>query len=473
MAVEAAQLMEKLTALARRRGFIFQSSELYGGINGAWDYGPLGVELKRNVKAAWWQQVVTDREDVVGLDSSILMHPLVWKASGHVQNFADPMVDCKKCKKRYRVDEIEPEYETTGKVPTQCPDAKCKGELTGARKFNLMFETHLGPVADSAAKTFLRPETAQGIFVNFQNVVNSTRIKVPFGIAQIGKSFRNEINPRNFTFRSREFEQMELEFFCKPGSDDDWFKYWVEERKKWYAGLGIKMDRLRFREHEKEKLSHYSKATTDVEYLFPFGWGELEGIANRTDFDLRAHQIGMRSVGKWRGEELQDFKLVDEDPEHQSGKLSYFDDEEKRRYIPYVIEPSAGADRATLAFLCDAYDEDEAGGEVRFVLRLHPRLAPVKVAVLPLVKKDGMPERARPLYDALKKRFAAVYDDSAAIGKRYRRQDEIGTPFCVTIDGDTLKDGTVTLRERDSMKQQRISEESVVAFVDERIYGMR
>jgi len=409
---------------------------------------------------------------VVGLDSSILMHPMVWKSSGHVANFADPMVDCKKCKKRYRVDEIEPEYETTGKVPTVCPDPKCKGELTPARKFNLMFETHLGPVADSAAKTFLRPETAQGIFANFANVVNSTRIKVPFGIAQIGKSFRNEINPRNFTFRSREFEQMELEFFCKPGSDDEWFRYWVEERKKWYAGLGIKMEKLRFREHEKEKLSHYSKATTDVEYLFPFGWGELEGIANRTDYDLRQHQIGMRSVGKWEAQgtpDLQDFPLVPEDPDYAKGKLSYFDDESKQRYVPFVIEPSAGADRATLAFLCDAYDEDVAQGETRVVLRLHPKLAPIKAAVLPLVRKDSMPERAEKLHAALRKRWNVFYDDAAAIGKRYRRMDEIGTPICITIDGDTLANGTVTVRERDSMEQVRVSEDQVPRLLDEKL----
>jgi glycyl-tRNA synthetase len=474
MAVDPAQLMEKLVALTKRRGFIFQSSELYGGVNGAWDYGPLGVELKRNVKDAWWRAMVRSREDVVGLDSSILMHPLVWKASGHVANFADPMVDCKKCRKRYRVDEIEPEYETTGKVPTVCPDVKCRGELTPARKFNLMFETHLGPVVESANKTFLRPETAQGIFANFANVTSSTRVKVPFGIAQIGKSFRNEINPRNFTFRSREFEQMELEFFCKPGTDDKWFEYWVEERRRWYAELGMNAEKLRFRAHEKEKLSHYSKATTDVEYLFPFGWGELEGIANRTDYDLRQHQIGMRSVGKWdvatkEGVDLQDFELGAEDPEYHKGKLSYFDDEQKERYIPFVIEPSAGADRATLAFLCDAYDEDEAQGEVRVVLRLHPRLAPIKAAVLPLVKKDGMPERGRAIYEALKQRWQVAYDDSAAIGKRYRRQDEVGTPYCFTIDGDTLKDGTVTLRERDSMKQERIAEDKLAAFLSDKL----
>lgn len=469
MPVDSNTLMDKLVALTKRRGFLFQSSEIYGGINGAWDYGPLGVELKRNVKEAWWQAMVRDREDVVGLDSAILMHPLVWKASGHVQNFSDPMIDCKKCKKRYRVDEIDPEFENTGVAPTVCPDLKCKGELTPARKFNLMFETHIGPVADSAAKTFLRPETAQGIFADFANVLASTRVKVPFGIAQIGKSFRNEINPRNFTFRSREFEQMELEFFCKPGSDDEWFRYWVEARKQWYLGLGMNPEKLRFREHEKEKLSHYSKATTDVEYLFPFGWGELEGIANRTDYDLRQHQIGMRSVGKWKGEDPQDFELLAEDPDYQKGKLSYFDDEEKRRYIPFVIEPSAGADRATLAFLCDAYDEDEAAGEVRVVLRLHPRLAPVKAAVLPLVKKDGMPERAEKLYRDLKRRFAVFYDDSAAIGKRYRRMDEIGTPFCLTIDGETAATGTVTVRERDRMTQERIAEDQITRFLDERL----
>ena len=417
--------------------------------------------------------MVRDREDVVGLDSSILMHPMVWKASGHVSNFADPMVDCKKCKKRYRVDEIEPEYETTGKVPTQCPDPKCKGELTAARKFNLMFETHLGPVADSAAKTYLRPETAQGIFANFQNVVNSTRIKVPFGIAQIGKSFRNEINPRNFTFRSREFEQMELEFFCKPGTDDEWFEYWVEERKKWYAALGIKLEKLRFREHEKEKLSHYSKATTDVEYLFPFGWGELEGIANRTDYDLRAapdrHALrrqveGRGAAGLPAGRRRS--------PSMSSGKLSYFDDEEKRRYIPFVIEPSAGADRATLAFLCDAYDEDIAGNETRVVLRLHPRLAPIKAAVLPLVKKDGMPERARKIYrgaqEALAGQSTTSRRRSASATAAWTRS---GTPLCITIDGDTLKDGTVTVRERDSMKQSRVSEDAIVRLVEDRLQG--
>jgi glycyl-tRNA synthetase len=469
MPVADSTLMEKLVALTKRRGFLFQSSEIYGGLNGAWDYGPLGVELKRNVKDAWWRAMVRDRDDVVGLDSAILMHAMAWKASGHIDGFADPMVDCKKCKKRYRVDEIEPEFETTGKVPTKCPDPKCGGELTAVRKFNLMFESHLGPLAESASRVYLRPETAQGTFVNFANVVNSTRIKVPFGIAQVGKSFRNEINPRNFTFRSREFEQMEMEFFVKPGSDEEWFRYWVEERRKWYHALGLKADKLRLAPHPKEKLSHYSKATTDVEYLFPFGWGELEGIANRTDFDLRQHQRGMRTLGKWDGRDLHEVALADEDAEWAAGKLSYFDDEEKRRYIPFVIEPAAGADRATLAFLCDAYDEDEAQGETRVVLRLHPRLAPVKVAVLPLVRKDGMPERAEKIFAALRKRHAAVYDESAAIGKRYRRQDEIGTPLAITIDGDTLKDGTVTVRERDSMKQERVGEAELDRYVDDRL----
>ena len=321
-----------------------------------------------------------------------------------------------------------------------------------------MFETHLGPGRRFGDKTYLRPETAQGIFANFENVVESTRVKVPFGIAQIGKSFRNEINPRNFTFRSREFEQMELEFFCKPGTDDKWFEYWVEERKKWYLALGMTEGQAAL-PRDDEKLSHYSKATTDVEYLFPFGWGELEGIANRTDYDLRQHQIGMRSVGKWKGEELQDFQIVAEDPEWSTGKLSYFDDEEKRRYIPYVIEPSAGADRATLAFCATRTTRTSRAREERVVLRLHPRLAPVKAAVLPLVKKEGMPERARAIYEALKKRWPVMYDESAAIGKRYRRQDEAGTPLCITIDGDTLKDGTVTVRERDTMKQERVAED--------------
>jgi glycyl-tRNA synthetase len=466
-----AQRMDKIVALTKRRGFIFQSSELYGGVNGAWDYGPMGVLLKRNVKEAWWRAMVDDREDIVGLDAAILMHPMVWKASGHVDQFSDPMIDCKTCKKRFRADDLE--GAVCGQKPSKNPRT-CGGELTEPRDFNLMFQTFLGPVADTSAKTFLRPETAQGIFANFANVVASTRIKVPFGIAQIGKAFRNEINPRNFTFRSREFEQMEVEFFVKPGTDEAWFTRWVDERLAWYVGLGIKRDHLRLAPHD--KLAHYSKATTDVEYHFPFGWGELEGIANRTDFDLRQHQRGARTVGKWDGSDLGAVALADEEAEANKGKLSYFDDEEKRRYIPYVIEPSAGADRATLAFLCDAYDEDTAPddkGEMqqRVVLRLHPRLAPIKAAVLPLMRKDGQPERARRIYEALRKRHHVEYDESAAIGKRYRRQDEVGTPLCITVDYDTLKDGTVTVRDRDTMEQIRVPEDRLVEVLDQKILG--
>ncbi len=467
----SAQLMEKVVSLTKRRGFVFQSSELYGGVNGAWDYGPMGVLLKRNVKDAWWRAMVDEREDIVGLDAAILMHPMVWKASGHVDGFSDPMVDCKDCKKRFRADDLE--GAVCGQKPSKTP-LSCGGQLTEPRNFNLMFETYLGPVTDSSAKTFLRPETAQGIFANFANVTSSTRIKVPFGIAQVGKSFRNEINPRNFTFRSREFEQMEMEFFVKPGTDEEWFHKWVELRRRWYLSLGLSENKLRLREHD--KLAHYSKATTDIEYLFPFGWGELEGIANRTDFDLRQHQRGVRTVGKWDGSELQRVELAEEEAEYHKGKLSYFDDEEKRRYIPYVIEPAAGADRATLAFLCDAYAEDAAPDakgqeEVRVVLRLHPRLAPIKAAVLPLMRKDGQPERGRKIFDDLRKRHHVEYDESAAIGKRYRRQDEIGTPLCITIDYDTAKDGTVTVRERDSMTQIRVGEDRLVQLLDEKILG--
>lgn len=472
------ELMEKVVALCKRRGFVFQSSELYGGVTGggAWDYGPMGVLLKRNVKDAWWRAMVLEREDVVGLDSSILMHPLVWKASGHVDGFADPMIDCKTCKRRFRADDMD--GAVCGQKPSKKPGSGkegCGGELTEPRSFNLMFETFLGPVTDTSAKTFLRPETAQGIFVNFSNVLSSTRVKVPFGIAQIGKSFRNEINPRNFTFRSREFEQMEMEFFCAPGSDDEWFERWVQTRQKWYIDLGLKPQRMRLRAHE--KLAHYSKATTDIEYLFPFGWGELEGIANRTDFDLRQHQRGQRTVGKWAkldGGELSALDLSDEEAEYQKGKLSYFDDEKKQRYIPYVIEPAAGADRATLAFLCDAYDEDKAPDDkgqeqTRVVLRLHPRLAPLKAAVLPLLRKDGHPERAEKIYLDLRRRHHVEYDESAAIGKRYRRQDEIGTPLCITVDHQTLQDGTVTVRDRDSMQQTRIAEDRLREFIDDKL----
>ncbi|MCS6912818.1 MAG: glycine--tRNA ligase [Myxococcales bacterium] len=462
--------MDKIVALTRRRGFIFQSSELYGGINGAWDYGPVGVQLKRNVKDAWWRSLVEERDDIVGLDTAILMHPMVWKASGHVDGFSDPMVDCKLCKKRFRADDLD--NAICGQKPSKRP-GQCGGELTEPRNFNLMFETFLGPVSDTSSRTFLRPETAQGIFVNFANVVATTRVKIPFGIAQIGKSFRNEINPRNFTFRSREFEQMELEFFVKPGTDEEWFHRWVQWRRDWYIGLGIRPENLRLVPHE--KLAHYSRATTDVEYRFPFGWGELEGIANRGDFDLRQHQRGIRTVARWDGGDLQALQLVEEEQDWHRGKLSYFDEETKQRYIPYVIEPAAGADRATLAFLCDAYDEDSAPDakgqlETREVLRLHPRLAPVKAAVLPLVRKDGQPERAMRIYEALKRRYVVEYDESGSIGKRYRRQDEIGTPLCITIDYDTSKDGTVTVRDRDSMRQVRVSEDRLLELLDETIH---
>ena len=468
--------MEKIVALTKRRGFVFQSSELYGGINGAWDYGPIGTLLKRNVKDAWWRAMVQEREDIVGLDASILMHPLVWKASGHVDGFSDPMIDCKTCKKRFRADDLEGAVcgMKPSKHPGKAPEG-CGGELTEPRNFNLMFETFLGPVTDSSAQTCLRPETAQGIFVNFANVTSSTRVKLPFGIAQIGKSFRNEINPRNFTFRSREFEQMEMEFFCAPGSDDEWFQKWVEARWQWYLDLGLGKGRMRLRAHE--KLAHYSKATTDIEYLFPFGWGELEGIANRTDFDLRQHQRGARTLGAWQKQEngdLASLPLAEEDGEYAKGKLSYFDDEKKQRYIPYVIEPAAGADRATLAFLCDAYDEDRAPDakgqeEVRVVLRLHPRLSPIKAAVLPLLRKDGHPERAEKIYKELRKRWMVDYDESAAIGKRYRRQDEIGTPLCITIDHQTITDGTVTVRSRDSMAQSRIAEDQLARYMQDEL----
>ena len=414
-------------------------------------------------KRRWWQAMVRSREDVVGLDSSILMHPMVWKSSGHVSNFSDPMVDCRSCKRRFRCDEISATYEDDGKLPEKvgfphCPEAKKEGavgktcDLTPARKFNLMFETHLGPVVESSAKTFLRPETAQGIFANFANVTSSTRVKVPFGIAQIGKSFRNEINPRNFTFRSREFEQMELEFFCKPGTDDEWFEYWIAERRKWYLGLGMKEAKLRFRAHEKEKLSHYSKGTTDVEYLFPFGWGELEGIANRTDFDLSTHA------------------------KHSGADLSYFDQANNERYVPYVIEPAAGLSRSLMTFLVDAYTEDEApntkgGVDKRVVLRLDKRLAPVKVAVLPLSRNADLSPKAKDLATELRANWTVDFDDSGAIGRRYRRQDEIGTPYCVTVDFDTLDDHAVTVRERDSMKQERIALDQATAYFAERLLG--
>jgi glycyl-tRNA synthetase len=438
-----ANRLEKLVSLCKRRGFIFQGSEIYGGLQGTWDYGPLGVELLRNVKNAWWHDNVTSRDDIVGLDSAILMHRTVWQASGHENAFTDPLVDCKMCKSRFRADQIAESQ--CPRKPSMQPGQFKECQLTEPRKFNLMFKTFVGPVEENATQTYLRPETAQGIFVNFKNVCDSTRIKVPFGIAQVGKSFRNEITPKQFIFRSREFEQMEIEFFCRPDSSAEWYRKWRDERFNWYQKLGLKGSNLRLREHEKEELAFYSVGTSDVEYQFPWGWGELEGIAHRGDYDLQQHI------------------------KHSGKDLSYFDDETKERFVPHVIEPSAGATRATLAFLCEAFAEEEVEGEMRTVLRLHPRLAPVKAAVFPLVKKDGMPETAMAIYKDLQKHFAVFYDEKGAVGRRYRRQDEAGTPFCITIDGQTAQDQTVTVRERDSMQQQRIASQQVLAYLLERL----
>lgn len=437
-------LMDKIVSLAKRRGFIFQSSEIYSGLSSCWDYGPIGVELKRNVKNAWWDYMVRRRNNVEGIDCSILMSPKVWEASGHLKNFTDPLVDCKECKKRWRQDTLED--------PSKCPE--CGGELTDPRNFNLMFKTFMGPVEDAGATVYMRPETAQGIFVNFKNVLNSSRQKLPFGIAQIGKSFRNEITPGNFTFRTREFEQMEMEFFVTPGEDDKWYEYWIEERKKWYLELGMKEEHVRIREHEKSELAHYAKGCADVEFLYPWGWGELEGIANRTDYDLNTHQ------------------------EHSGKDLQYLDDQatdpDKKKFLPYVIEPAAGADRATLAFLLDAYDEEiKDNGEKRVVLHFHPKLAPIKVGIFPLVKKDGLPDIAHEIEETLREFYTTFYDQSGAIGRRYARQDEIGTPFCLTVDYDTKEDNAVTLRLRDSMEQRRVKIEDLVKVISEEIkkYG--
>jgi len=514
--------MEKLVSLCKRRGFVFPSSEIYGGLNGCWDYGPLGVELKRNVKQAWWEDMIAHHDEtetadgapapyaMVGLDSSLLMNPKVWEASGHVGGFSDPMVDCRETKSRYRADQLvvftlafdgdseQLSHEIlfaspgeAGKTPdeelmaphrkrikalrkrrgadeslrlnlvpnalqeeelrnkTVGPGASEPGSLTAPRAFNLMFKTHIGALQENSSVAYLRPETAQGIFVNFKNVLDTARVKLPFGIGQLGKAFRNEINPRNFTFRSREFEQMEIEFFCRADEAAAWYIYWRDRRFRWYVNLGIDEQNLRLREHEESELAHYAAGCADVEYLFPFGQSELEGIANRADFDLHQH---MQSSGK---------------------DLRYFDDQaaadSQRRFLPHVIEPSAGADRATLAFLCDAYTEDEVGGEARTVLKLHPRLAPVKAAIFPLVKKEGMPERARAIYRDLRRRFNVVYDEKGAIGRRYRRQDEAGTPYCITVDGDSLSDDSVTLRERDSCAQTRVQASRLAELLTERI----
>jgi glycyl-tRNA synthetase len=448
--------MDKIVALCKRRGFIFRSSEIYGGLASTYDYGHYGVLLKSNVKAEWWRAVVQERDDMVALDAAILMHPKTWEASGHLEGFTDPLVQCLgECKKRWRADHVheaqsgETEEEramasealSSGEL--RCPE--CGGELSEPRQFNLMFETHMGPVRDEASRVFLRPETAQGIFVNFKNVLQFARKKPPFGIAQVGKAFRNEITPGNFIFRTREFEQMEIEYFVPPADADEWHKRWMDERMRWYTDLGIRPDHLKLRVHGPEELSHYSKATSDVEYLFPMGWSELEGIANRGDFDLTQHAKFSRE------------------------KLEYVDSATGERYVPYVIEPSAGADRAALAFMVDAYDEEEVEGRERVVLRLHPRLAPVKVAVLPLVNRDGQPELAREIYEQVRRRVPAEYDAGGSIGRRYRRQDEIGTPWGVTVDHQTLEDRTVTLRDRDSLEQVRVPIEGLAEELERRL----
>jgi glycyl-tRNA synthetase len=431
--------MEEIVALCKRRGFVFPSSEIYGGLGSTYDYGHYGVLLKNNVKAEWWRAMLQERDDIVAIDSAIIQHPRVWEASGHLEGFTDPLVQCLgKCKKRWREDHLREQVAGEGGDPgaeLRCPE--CGGELSEPRQFNLMFETHVGPVADEGSTVYLRPETAQGIFINFKNVLSFARKKPPFGIAQIGKSFRNEITPGNFIFRTREFEQMEMEFFVPPSEAPSWHRTWIEERERWYTDLGIRPQLLRVRPHGSDELSHYSSATSDVEYLFPIGWSELEGIANRGDFDLTQH-------ARFSGE-----------------KLEYFDQGTKERYVPYVIEPAAGVDRAALSFLVDAYDIEEVEGRQRTVLRLHPRLAPVKVAVLPLVSKEGMAEKAREIFNQLRHRIPAEFDEGGSIGKRYRRQDEIGTPWGITVDGQTMEDDTVTLRDRDSLEQIRVPVEGL------------
>lgn len=424
-------LMDKLVSLCKRRGYVFQSSEIYGGLNSCYDYGPLGIELKKNIKELWWKSMVYERDDIEGLDSSILMHPQIWKASGHVDGFTDPLVDCKECRMRWRADQIDPEK--------GCPN--CGGELTDPRMFNLMFKTFMGPVEDAAHVVYLRPETAQGIYVNFHNVREASRQKIPFGIAQIGKAFRNEITPGNFIFRTREFEQMEMQYFVKPSADEEWFEKWKEIRFDWYDRLGIKKEKLRFHQHGVDELAHYAKKAFDIEYEFSFGWSEIEGIHNRTDFDLLRHQ------------------------EYSGKDMRYYDQEANEKYIPYVIETSTGVDRLMLTTLSDAYEEEEE----RVVLRLKPQIAPIKAAVFPLVKKDGMPKIAKNIFTDLKRDFKVFYDEAGSVGRRYRRQDEAGTPYCITIDGQTVEDGTVTIRDRDSMEQFRIDQNKVFDFLKEKI----
>jgi glycyl-tRNA synthetase len=425
--------MDTLVSLCKRRGFVYQSSEIYGGLSSAWDYGPLGVELKNNIQRFWWKQMTQLHDNIVGLDAAILMHPRVWEASGHVENFHDPLVSCKKCNQRFRTDAIPEELW----AKRQCPE--CGGQLTEPRQFNLMFKTHMGPVEDSASVVYLRPETAQGIYVNFKNVVQTGRVKVPFGIAQVGKAFRNEITTKNFIFRTCEFEQMEMQFFIHPSEDGKWFDYWKAERFQYYQKLGVREAKLRFHQHGPDELAFYAKVAFDIQYEFPFGWKELEGIHNRTDYDLRRH-------GEFSGKDL-----------------TYLDDGRNERFTPFVIETSAGLTRTVLTVLADAYDEDEAEGEKRVVLRLHPAVAPVTVGVFPLVKKDGLAELARDIEVELREDFSTFYDQGGAIGRRYRRQDEAGTPYCLTIDYQTKEDRTVTLRFRDSMQQVRIKIEDIPA----------
>ncbi len=417
--------MEKLVSLSKRRGFVYQSSEIYGGMAGAWDYGPLGVELKNNIKDYWWKEMTQLQDNIVGMDAAIMMHPKVWEASGHVDSFTDPMVDCKECKARFRSDHID--------LDASCPNCGAKDSFTEPRQFNMMFSTHLGPVSDSGSIVYLRPETAQGIFANFKNVVQTSRVKIPFGIAQVGKAFRNEITTKNFIFRTVEFEQMEMQFFVKPGDDEKWFEYWKESRIKYYDRLGIRESKLKFHRHGSDELAHYAKDAFDIEYEFPMGWQELEGIHSRTDFDLARHA------------------------EHSGKDLTYLDDQTHERFLPYVIETSAGLTRTVLMVMADAYEEEELdGGDIRTVLHFHPELAPVTVAILPLVKKDGIKELAQEIEKELRADFSTFYDQSGAIGRRYRRMDEIGTPYCVTVDYDTKEDNTVTIRFRDSMEQERI-----------------
>lgn len=457
MLANSEKTMEKVVALCKNRGFVYAGSEIYGGLANTWDYGPIGVEFKNNVKKAWWKKFIQESPYNVGLDSAILMNPQTWVASGHVGGFSDPLMDCKDCKTRHRADKLI--EEATGVEPNGWTDEKmmeyiksegiacpnCGGKnFTDIRKFNLMFKTFQGVTEDAKNEIYLRPETAQGIFVNFANVQRTTRKKIPFGIGQVGKSFRNEITPGNFTFRTREFEQMELEFFCKPGTDLEWFKYWKDACKNWLLSLGIREEDIRLRDHEKEELSHYSNATTDIEYLFPFGWGELWGIADRTDFDLKQHM------------------------KHSTKSMEYFDTVTNEKYVPYVVEPSLGADRVALAFLCEAYDEEEVDeGDTRVVMHLHPALAPFKACILPLSKKLG--EQAMALYAQLSQNYMVDYDDAGSIGKRYRRQDEIGTPLCITYDFDSLEDGCVTVRDRDTMEQERIPMKDLDAYIAEKI----